>query len=225
MLAHATTDRHGEVAMNLDPFLLYLIAINAVAFLAFVIDFHICMRWPAVDDSAANSLIMDVFPIAGGALGMLFALFIITGTGRGHRMNKDNISWWFLAIVCLIVWGLVATVRFGLVTLDVSTAGLTTGWNLARLKVLGIFLAVVNVATFVAFAWDKHVAATGNDYRRRSPEARLLGLSLIGGAVGGLLAMSIVRHKTQKWYFVWGLPVFVAVDAAVVLYAHMCGLI
>ena len=97
----------------MDPFLLYLIAINAVTFLAFVIDFHICMRWPAVDDSVANSIIMDVFPIAGGALGMLLALFVITGTGRGHRMNKDNIAWWFLAIVCLIAWGLVAAVRFG----------------------------------------------------------------------------------------------------------------
>ena len=211
--------------MNLDPFLLYLIAINAVAFLAFVIDFRICMRWPAVDDSAANSLIMDVFPIAGGALGMLFALFIITGTGRGHRMNKDNIAWWFLAIVCLIVWGLVASVRFGLVTLDVSIAGLATGWNLARLKVLGIYLAAINLVTFVSFAWDKHVAASGNDYRRRAPEARLLGLSLIGGAVGGLLAMSIARHKTQKWYFVWGLPLFIVLDLAIILFAHMSGLI
>jgi uncharacterized membrane protein YsdA (DUF1294 family) len=183
------------------------------------------MRWPAVDDSVANSIIMDVCPIAGGALGMLLALFVITGTGRGHRMNKDNIAWWFLAIVCLIEWGLVASVRFGLVTLDVSIASLTTGWNLARLKVLGIYLAVVNVVTFVAFAWDKHVAATGNDYRRRSPEARLLGLSLIGGAVGGLLAMSIVRHKTQKWYFVWGLPMFIVLDLAVIFCAHMSGLI
>lgn len=211
--------------MNLDPFLLYLMAINAATFLAFVIDFFICMHWPSVDDSATNSIIMDVFPIAGGAVGMLLALFILTGTGRGHRMNKDNIAWWFLAIVCLIVWGLVAAVRFGLVTLDVSIAGLTTGWNLARLKVLGIYLAAINLVTFVVFAWDKHVAASGNDYKRRSPEARLLGLSLIGGAIGGLLAMNIVRHKTQKWYFVWGLPVFIALDLAAILYAHMSGLI
>ena len=225
MLAHATTDRHGEVAMNLDPFLLYLIAINAAAFLAFVIDFHICMRWPSVEDSAANSLIMDVFPIAGGALGMLLALFIITGTGRGHRMNKNNVAWWFLAIVCLIVCGLVAAVPLGHVSLDTSIAGLATGWNLARLKVLGIYLAAINLVTFVTFAWDKHVAASGNDYKRRAPEARLLGLSLAGGAVGGLLAMNIVRHKTQKWYFVWGLPLFVVLDLAVVLYAHMSGLI
>lgn len=140
-------------------------------------------------------------------------------------MNKNNVAWWFLAIVCLIVCGLVAAVHFGLVTLDMSIAGLTMGWNLARLKVMGIYLAAINLVTFVVFAWDKHAAASGSDHSRRTPEARLLGLSLIGGAVGGLLAMNIVRHKTQKWYFVWGLPVFVAVDVAVVLYAHMCGLV
>ena len=140
-------------------------------------------------------------------------------------MNKNNVAWWFLAIVCLIVCGLVAAVHFGLVSLDVSIAGLTTGWDLARLKVLGIYLAVVNVVTFVAFAWDKHVAASGNDYKRRAPEARLLGLSLIGGAVGGMLAMHVVCHKTQKWYFVWGLPLFIVLDLAIILFAHMSGLI
>lgn len=140
-------------------------------------------------------------------------------------MNKNNVAWWFLAIVCLIVCGLVAAVRFGLVTLDTSIAGLTMGWNLAGLKVLGIYLAAINLVTFIVFAWDKHVAASGSDHNRRIPEARLLGLSLIGGAVGGLLAMNIVRHKTQKWYFVWGLPLFVVLDLAVILYAHMCGLV
>ena len=140
-------------------------------------------------------------------------------------MNKDNVAWWFLAIVCLIVCGLIAAVHFGLVTLDMSIAGLATGWNLARLKVLGIYLAVANAITFVAFAWDKHVAASGNDYKHRAPEARLLGLCLAGGAVGGLLAMNIVRHKTQKWYFVWGLPLFIVLDLVVILCAHMSGLV
>lgn len=140
-------------------------------------------------------------------------------------MNKNNVAWWFLAIVCLIVCGLVAAVRFGFVTLDMSIASLTTGWDLARLKVLGIYLAAISLVTFVVFAWDKHVAASGNDHNRRIPEARLLGLSLIGGAVGGLLVMHVVRHKTQKWYFIWGLPLFIVLDLAIILFAHMSGLI
>ncbi|MBR3234538.1 MAG: DUF1294 domain-containing protein [Atopobiaceae bacterium] len=99
------------------------------------------------------------------------------------------------------------------------------GWNIDKLKVLGIYLAIINVVTFVTFAWDKHVAATGNDVSKRVPEAHLLALSLVGGSVGGLLAMYTVRHKTRKWYFVWGLPLFMVLFIGVVLYAHMMGVL
>ena len=100
---------------------------NVVTFLAFTVDFFLCMVNPDLDNSAANSLILDVFPIAGGAVGMLLALFVWGGLGRGHRMNKDNIAWWFLAIVCLIVWGLVVAAKFGLITLDTSIGGILSG--------------------------------------------------------------------------------------------------
>ena len=209
----------------LEPFLLYLVAINVVAFLAFVVDYFLCARFPALDDSMANSLIMDVFPIAGGAAGMLLALFILGGLGRGHRMNKDNIAWWFLAIVCLVVWSLVVAVKLGFASLDAGIGGIFSGWDMGRLRILGIYLLAINVFTFVAFVLDKRAAASGNDYRKRAPEARLLGLCLIGGSVGGLIAMRAVRHKTKKWYFVWGLPVFIVLDIAVVVLAHMGGLI
>lgn len=209
----------------MDPFLIYLLAVNVVTFLVIVLDFLLCMWKPEIDDSAANSLIVDAFPVAGGAAGMLLALFLTAGFGGRRRMNKDNIAWWFLAIVCLIVWGLIAAAKFGLVEPGANGEGLLWGWNTGRLKVLGIYLAIVNVVTFAAFEWDKHVANTGNDHQRRAPEARLLGLGLVGGSIGGLLAMYIVRHKTRKWYFVWGLPMFALVDCVVVVYAHLCGVI
>jgi uncharacterized membrane protein YsdA (DUF1294 family) len=209
----------------MSPLLLYLLAINAIAFLAYVVDFLLCMRIPGLEERAANSLVMDLFPIAGGAVGTLLALFVVTGLGRGRRMNKNNVAWWFLAIDCLLVWGLVAATALGLVTLDASVAGLLTGWDLGKLKVLAVYLAVANVVTFAAFAWDKHVAATGDDPRRRIPEARLLALGLAGGAVGGILAMAAIRHKTRKWYFAWGLPLFAALHVAAALYAHMAGIL
>ena len=209
----------------MHPFLTYLIAINVVAFLAFVIDFVLCLWKPEIEDTVANSLVMDVFPIAGGAVGMLLALFVLTSLERGHRMNKNNIAWWFLAIVCLIVWGFITAVNLGFVTLNAGIESVYSGWDLGRLRIIGIYIAVINIVTFIAFAWDKHVALKGNDYRRRVPEARLLGLSLIGGSLGGLLAMNIVRHKTQKWYFVWGLPCFMVLSIVAILYAHLGGLV
>ncbi len=57
------------------------------------------------------------------------------------------------------------------------------------------------------------------------PSVRLRGLSIIGGSLGGLLAMYAVRHKTRKWYFVWGLPCFIVLHAVALLYAHMVGVV
>ena len=208
----------------MDPFVRYLIIINVVTLAVFTIDFFLCMWIPELDDTAANSLILDIFPIAGGAAGMLIALFVLGGIGRGHRMNKDNIAWWFLAIICLIVWGFVALTRLGIITPAVSVEGALSGWGLTKLKVLGIYLIAINIATFIAFSWDKAIASTGNDLDKRIPEALLLGICLVGGSVGGFIAMHLVRHKTRKWYFVWGLPVFIVLDIAVVLYAHVSGL-
>ena len=170
----------------MDLLLLYLIAVNAAAFVVFAIDYLLCLKFPALDNMAANSLILDIFPIAGGAAGMLLALFPLGGLGRGHRMNKDNIAWWFLAIVCLIVWGLVAAAKFGLLSPSMGIDGLLSGWDTGKLGVLATYLSVVNIVTFIVFFWDKHVAKNGNDPSQRLPEARLLALCLIGGSVGGL---------------------------------------
>ena len=209
----------------MDPFITYLLAVNAIAFLAFALDYVLTAKFPRLDNSLVNSLVMDVFPLAGGAIGMLLALFLLGGRNRGHRMNKDNIAWWFIAIVCLIVWALVVAVKFNFVNLDASAAGILAGWNVGALKILGIYLAIINVVAFIVFAWDKHVAATGNDHRKRTPEAYLLGLCLIGGSVGGLLAVHLLRHKTRKWYFTWGPLAFIVLHVVILLYVHLVGLI
>ena len=87
------------------------------------------------------------------------------------------------------------------------------------------YLLAINVVTFAVFAFDKAVAATGNRHARRVPEVWLLGLCLVGGSVGGLMGMYALRHKTRKWYFVWGLPAFLVLDAGVIFFAHTLGLV
>ena len=46
----------------------------------------------------------------------------------------------------------------------------------------------------------------------------LLGLSFIGGSVGGLIAMYAFRHKTKKDYFTVGLPLIMVMQVVVVFY-------
>ena len=66
------------------------------------------------------------------------------------------------------------------------------------LQTYGVYLAVLSVITFVLYAVDKFRAQGG---MWRIPEATLLGFSFFGGAVGGMLAMQLCRHKTKHGVF------------------------
>jgi uncharacterized membrane protein YsdA (DUF1294 family) len=56
-------------------------------------------------------------------------------------------------------------------------------------------LVVVNAWTILRFWQDKQRAIAG---QRRIRESDLLGLALIGGSPGALLARQLFRHKTRK---------------------------
>lgn len=59
-------------------------------------------------------------------------------------------------------------------------------------------LTLLNLATFALFGVDKALARA---QRRRIPEARLLGLALIGGTPGAYAGRAVFRHKTRKQPF------------------------
>ncbi|HVK92347.1 MAG TPA: DUF1294 domain-containing protein [Mycoplana sp.] len=62
------------------------------------------------------------------------------------------------------------------------------------LPVVAILL-LVNVLAFLAFWRDKEAARAGE---WRVPERMLLGLALVGGSLGAVLAQRLLRHKTRK---------------------------
>ena len=62
-----------------------------------------------------------------------------------------------------------------------------------------IYILALSAITFIVYAIDK-IKAQKKAWR--IPEKALLTLSFIGGALGGLVAMYTVRHKTKHWYFV-----------------------
>ena len=69
------------------------------------------------------------------------------------------------------------------------------------LKFYIITVAVMSVLTFIAFAIDK-IKSSGES--SRVPEIVLLSLISLGGSVGGLLGMYVIRHKTNpitKFHF------------------------
>jgi len=78
--------------------------------------------------------------------------------------------------------------------------------------VLSALLLAVNLFTMLLFWQDKQRAIAGE---RRIAEADLLGLALIGGSPGALLARKMFRHKTRKQPFSTLLFLIVAIQLGV----------
>mgnify|MGYP002626201316 CR=1 FL=1 len=84
-----------------------------------------------------------------------------------------------------------------------------------------LYLAVINLVTFVLFAADKKRAVYNGEIekakrrrkpqpvrpmKRRIPEKILFYAAAFGGSIGAIAGMWILRHKTKHRYFVFGMP-------------------
>lgn len=196
----------------MDSFLIYLLAVNAVAFLSFTIDF---LLYKFADRERVDHRVLSLFAVAGGDVGMLLAFLL-----WDRHVVKDNVAWRFIAVLGIIVWALVTLCVYRVVRIDVG--GLLAPLDLASLAPVGIYVLTMSAVTFCVFVYDKWQAEHGG-WRVR--EFVLLMLSLLGGAVGGLLAMHLVRHKTRVYYFAWGLPIMIILQAGLVIYARLAGII
>lgn len=75
-------------------------------------------------------------------------------------------------------------------------------------QLLLVHLLVFSLLTFLLFAWDKRLAKRAE---RRVSEWNLHLASLCGGALGALLAMSLLRHKTRHLVFRIATPILLFV--------------
>ncbi len=97
-------------------------------------------------------------------------------------------------------WGtasLFAIPAFLLVVLGVAVVWRVPG-------VLAVAYLLASIACFLAYALDKSAAAQG---RWRISEGTLLGLGLLGGWPGAIVAQQVLRHKSSKASFraaFWG---------------------
>lgn len=85
-----------------------------------------------------------------------------------------------------------------------------------------IYLISINIITFILFVVDK-ARAMNREWRIR--ESVLLFSSIIGGALGGFLAMQIFRHKTKTAVFKYGMPIILLIQAAFAYYLNIQGII
>ncbi len=77
------------------------------------------------------------------------------------------------------------------------------------------YLIVINFLSFVLFGLDKWFAKKKKNRIRNST---LIGLSVLGGSIGSLFGMYLFRHKTQTWYYVYGIPVIFIIQIIIFYY-------
>jgi uncharacterized membrane protein YsdA (DUF1294 family) len=68
------------------------------------------------------------------------------------------------------------------------------------LTYIEVYLIFVNISAFIVFGYDK-LQALNNKNISRVSEIKLLLLILLGGIIGGLIAMLFFRHKMKKLSF------------------------
>jgi uncharacterized membrane protein YsdA (DUF1294 family) len=72
---------------------------------------------------------------------------------------------------------------------------------------------LINLVGFLLMGIDK-IKAKKRGFR--IPEATLFVAAIFGGSIGTWIGMYLFRHKTQHWYFVYGLPTILAVQVIVI---------
>ena len=76
------------------------------------------------------------------------------------------------------------------------------------------YLIVVNALSFLLMLADKLRAKRG---AWRIPESTLMTVAFIGGSIGAIAGMYLVRHKTRHPKFFIGLPAILVMQIAAVI--------
>lgn len=79
-----------------------------------------------------------------------------------------------------------------------------------------LYLVLINLIAFILYGADKYKA---QHEQWRVPEKVLIGLALIGGSVGAILGMRIFHHKTRHKLFSIGLPLILAIQLLLIMFA------
>lgn len=83
------------------------------------------------------------------------------------------------------------------------------------LLLITAYTLLVNFIGFGIMGIDKRRAIKGTF---RIPEATLFIVALIGGSIGSIFGMYTFRHKTRKWYFVYGMPAILILQIALFVF-------
>ena len=189
--------------MELSRFDYYLIAINAIGFILYLVNTWL---YSHTADGQIDR-ILTITSLLGGSLGIVIAILLFD-----RRSVKDNMMSRVFVICVLIIQIIIFLMVKGHIKTDLTFAF----WEFfGAHKIIIVYLLAINVVTLIAFAVDKIAAI---EHRSRIRIVTLLGLAFIGGSIGALIAMYVFHHKTKQDYFSVGVPLIMLMQAVVIFF-------
>jgi len=186
----------------------YLIGVNVLGFIMYLIN-----MWLYDHTTERNvDKLLTIVSLLGGSAGPLLAILLFDRKSVKQNMMSR------VFVVCVFI---IQTVFFLMYKGHRAEVLNFEVWKVfTEHKYVLIYLGIINVVTFTAFAVDK-LNAIG--HRSRIKIVTLLGLAFMGGSLGGLLAMYLLKHKTNKDYFTVGIPLIILMQVVVVFYVLNAG--
>ena len=181
----------------------YLLVINAIGVLVYLINMLLYRHTV----NGQIDVIVTIVSLLGGSAGMLLMILLFD-----RKAVKENMMSRVFIICVFIIQIIILLVYKGYHAEHFTLAF----WKFfAEHRILLIYLGIMNLVTFIVFAIDKANACA---HRSRIRIVTLLGLSFAGGSVGGLIAIYLLHHKTQKDYFTVGMPMIIIMHVVVLFY-------
>ena len=85
------------------------------------------------------------------------------------------------------------------------------------LVIAAVLLVILNIVSFSLMAYDKRCAQGG---KWRVPEKVLFLATACFGGLGGVLGMTLCRHKTKHWYFKVFFPVLLILQIVILYFCY-----
>lgn len=82
-------------------------------------------------------------------------------------------------------------------------------------KYIVAYIIIINVITYIVYAYDKNQA---KKHKWRVRESTLLFLAFAMGSVGALAAMYITIHKTKHKKFTIGVPLLLILNIIILIF-------
>ena len=218
---------------DLPLFETYLIGINIITFIVYLFDFYIGALFYLGNDSTEEFIhtLLLVFPLAGGAVGMLIAVSALifshpsrSSSGKLKKGlksiskssvdNDANTNLFLIPIRLMIFWILIYLIirdPFNLLK-EVRLVNTVVG-GLPIVYWIGIYYLLINIITYIVYATEKQFAA-----KITAREVISLALAYIGGAAGGYLSMGINNKMMDAYAFSGGLPLVFTLQSVFISY-------